>query len=84
MIQTTLGIEGMMCSMCETHINDAIRRNFNVRSAKSDRKKKRCIVVSEEELDRAKVAQVVGDLGYELTSVTAEPYVKKRFGFFSR
>ena len=30
MIQTTLGIDGMMCSMCEAHINDTIRREFAV------------------------------------------------------
>ena len=48
MIQTTIGIEGMMCSMCEAHINDAIRRSFAVKSAKSDRKRNRCVVVSEE------------------------------------
>lgn len=26
MIKTTLGIEGMMCGMCESHINNAIRK----------------------------------------------------------
>ena len=26
MIKTTLKIEGMMCSMCEAHINDVIRK----------------------------------------------------------
>ena len=31
MIKTTLGIEGMMCGMCESHINNAIRNNFKVK-----------------------------------------------------
>ena len=26
MIKTTLKIDGMMCGMCESHINDVIRR----------------------------------------------------------
>ena len=25
MYQITLGIDGMMCGMCESHINDAVR-----------------------------------------------------------
>ena len=28
MTKTTLSIDGMMCSMCEAHINDAIRKAF--------------------------------------------------------
>ena len=28
MIQTTIGIEGMACEMCEAHINDVIRKKM--------------------------------------------------------
>ena len=31
MYQITLGIDGMMCGMCESHINDAIRKEFPVK-----------------------------------------------------
>lgn len=77
MIQTTLGIEGMMCGMCEAHVNDAIRRNFPVKSAKADRRRHRCVVVSEQPLDAEKIRKVIADTGYELTSVTSDPYKKK-------
>lgn len=77
MIQTTIGIDGMMCEMCEAHINDAIRKNFAIKSAKSNRKKKQCVVVSEEPLDEAKVREVIGQTGYDLLSVSSEPYQKK-------
>jgi copper chaperone CopZ len=83
MIQTTIGIDGMMCEMCEAHINDAIRKHFAVKSAKSNRKKKQCIVVSEEPLDETKVREVIGQTGYDLLSISSEPYQKKRlFGLF--
>ena len=82
MIQTTIGIEGMMCGMCEAHINDAIRRSFTVKSAKADRKRNRCVVVSEEPLDEAAVRKVIDETGYEFTSLTSEPYKKRGlFGF---
>lgn len=80
MIQTIIGIDGMMCEMCEAHINDTIRRNFVVKSAKADRKKKRCVVVSEEELDEGKLREAIAATGYDLLSVSSQPYQKK--GFF--
>ena len=83
MIQTTIGVDGMMCEMCEAHINDVIRRTFSVKSAKADRKKKRCVVVSEEPLDEAAVREAIEKTGYEFTSIASEPYQKKGlFGLF--
>lgn len=33
MIKTTLKIDGMMCGMCESHMNDVIRKNFKVKKS---------------------------------------------------
>lgn len=71
MIKTTLGIKGMVCSMCEVHINDAIRKSFSVKSVKSSRRKKTCVVVSQDPLDKDHVRAVLADLGYNLTSFDA-------------
>lgn len=79
MTETIIGIDGMMCDMCEAHINDAIRKHFTVKSAKSDRRKKRCVVVSEEPLDEAEVQQVISSTGYEFLSFESKPYQKKGF-----
>ena len=35
MIKTTLTIDGMMCGMCESHMNDAIRGAFDVKKVTS-------------------------------------------------
>ena len=83
MIQTTIGVGGMMCEMCETHINDVIRKNFKVKSVKSSRKKQQCVVVTQEPLDEAAVRAAISETGYEFLSMTSEPYVKKGlFGLF--
>ena len=34
MIKTTVKIDGMACSMCEAHINDAIRKAFPVKKVR--------------------------------------------------
>lgn len=63
---TVLEISGMMCSMCESHINDAIRNNFKVKSVKSNHKTGITEIVSEKPLDEAKLREVIKNTGYEL------------------
>ena len=29
MIKTTVKVDGMMCGMCESHVNDAVRKAFH-------------------------------------------------------
>lgn len=84
MVKTTLGIDGMMCGMCESHMNDAIRNNFDVKKVTSSHSKKQTEVISEEVLDEGKLKEVVEKTGYQLTSVETEPYEKKGFSLFHR
>lgn len=41
MIQTTVKVSGMACSMCEAHINDTIRTAFPVEKVSSSHSKGR-------------------------------------------
>ena len=84
MVKTILGIDGMMCGMCESHMNDAIRNNFDVKKVTSSHSKKQTEVISEEALDESKLKEVVEKTGYQLTSVETEPYEKKGFSLFHR
>lgn len=79
MIETTIGIDGMMCDMCEAHINDAIRKHFSVKSAKANRRKKCCTVVSENPLDETEMRRVIAQTGYDFLSFESRPYQKKGF-----
>lgn len=51
MIKTTVGIDGMMCGMCESHVNDAIRKSFDVKKVSSSHSKKKTEIISEEAID---------------------------------
>lgn len=84
MIQTTLGIDGMMCSMCEAHINDTIRREFAVKKVSSSHTKKQTVIVSEAPLDEDKLRDAIAKTGYTLLSVAAEPYEKKGLSLFRK
>lgn len=82
MKQITIGIDGMMCSMCESHINNAIRQNFTVKKVSADRKKKQAVIVTEQDITEDQLHHVIDPTGYTMTSYTVEPYKKKGlFGF---
>ncbi len=84
MIKTTLAIEGMACSMCEAHINDAIRNAFPVQKVTSSHTKAQTEVISKEPLDENALKQVIDATGYTLKGVSTEPYQKKGFSLFGR
>ncbi len=77
MVKVTATVEGMMCGMCEAHVNDAVRKAFSVKSVKSDRSKNLTEIVSEEALDLEKVREVIVAAGYTVKDLQAEPYKKK-------
>ena len=76
MIKTTLKIDGMMCGMCEAHINDAIRRDFSVKKVTSSHMKGETVILSESALDEDKLRSAIAATGYELKEIETEAYVK--------
>ena len=77
MTKTTLKIDGMMCGMCESHINEAIRHACQVKSVKSSHRKGESIIISETPPDQEALANVIKATGYTLVSMHSEPYEKK-------
>ena len=73
----TVEVNGMMCGMCEAHINDAVRKAFPVKKVNSSRSKKQTVILSERELDTAALANAIRDTGYEVGKIQKEPYKKK-------
>ena len=74
-------VDGMQCSMCETHINDAVRRAFPVKKVTSSHSKNQTVILSEKDIDEAELRGIIDDTGYEVVSVSKAPYEKK--GLFS-
>ena len=82
MYKTTLKIDGMMCGMCESHVNDAIRAKLFVKKVSSSHKKGETVIISENELTKQMITAALDGSGYTVMSVTCEPYQKK--GLFGR
>ena len=68
MYQTTVGVDGMMCGMCEAHVNDAVRKAFPVKKVTSSHSKGQTVILSEQALDEQAVRDAIGATGYTVTS----------------
>ena len=82
MYQITLNIDGMMCAMCESHVNDTLRAAFPLKKVSSSHSKGETVVLSEEPLDEEKLRAAIKETGYDLVSISAAPYEKR--GLFGR
>ena len=81
MTQTTVKVSGMACSMCEAHINDAIRAAFSVEKVSSSHSKGETVILSKEPLDENALRAAIDATGYTAGEIHAVPYEKK--GLFS-
>ena len=84
MIKTVLKVNGMMCGMCEAHMNDLVRKNFKVKKVTSSVKDGETVVISEENLDIPFLKKEIKEIGYELVHVHTEPYEKKGLFHFGK
>ena len=78
----TIRVDGMMCSMCESHVNDAVRRAFPVKKVTSSRSRNETTVIAETELDETALRAAISATGYDVGEIRKEPWEKK--GLFSR
>ena len=79
MYETKVKIDGMMCGMCESHINDAIRNAFSVKKVSASHSKGEADIISEEPID------AITKTGYDFVSMTSKPYEKHGlFGFLKK
>lgn len=81
MVETILKVNGMMCGMCESHINDVVRKTAQVSKVSSSHTRGETVIVSEQELDLEALKQAIAATGYTVTGAETRPYEKT--GFFS-
>lgn len=84
MVKITLCVEGMACSMCETHINDAVRQAFQVKKVTSSHSKGKTEIITETPIEEEKLKTVLQATGYTVTDMVTEPYEKKGFSLFRK
>ena len=85
MYKTIAKVDGMRCGMCESHVNDVVRRNFDVKKVNASHAKGEVVIVSEQPVDEQKLRFAVGEQGYVVGTVTSEEYKQKSlFGWLKK
>ena len=79
----TVEVNGMVCGMCEAHVNDAVRKACPVKKVSSSRSKNQTVILSETELDTEAVMNAIRSTGYEVGTIQKEPYKKERIVWLS-
>ena len=82
MYQTIASIDGMMCNMCETHINEMIRKKNKVKKLSSSHKKNETVIISEKPISKDELEEGLSEMGYHCLDAKSEEYVKK--GLFKK
>ena len=84
MLKITVKVDGMACGMCESHVNDAVRRAFPVKKVTSSHSKGETVIIAEQDIDEAALRSSIGATGYTVVSVASEPYEKNGLFHFGR
>ncbi len=83
MQQVKVSVEGMSCSMCEAHVNDAVRRLYpGAKNIRSSRKKNLTTFISDGPVEESEVRSAIEGMGYVFAGMSVEPYVKR--GLFGK
>ena len=72
MIRITVQIDGMMCGMCEAHVNDAIRRALPVKKVTSNHRKKETVILTEQDISDSRLEAVITESGYTFMGAVRE------------
>ena len=72
MIRITVRIDGMMCGMCEAHVNDALRKALPVKKVTSNHKKKETVILTEQDSPDSSIQKAIADSGYTFLGATHE------------
>lgn len=81
MIKTTIKIDGMMCSMCEAHICDVIRKTVpGAKKVSASHGKGEASFLTEAPVEE-ELRRGINATGYTCLSVQSAPYEKKGWFF---
>ena len=73
MIKTKAKVGGMMCGMCETHVQEAIRKTLSESSkVKADRKKGIVEFCTPTAVDEEALKKAIESIGYEYGGMESE------------
>ncbi len=64
--QIVIKIDGMKCGECESHVNDIIRRNFNIKKVSSSHRTGEVKILTIEKLNVRDIENKLMSYGYKI------------------
>ena len=83
MKKLTLSVDGMMCGMCEAHVNNAVRKAANVSKVTSSHSAGKTEIWYEGDVDVEAIKSAIAEEGYKVTTVSDGEEEEKK-GVFSK
>lgn len=77
MYQTIVDVDGMMCEMCESHINDSIRNAMKVKKVNSSYRNNKTEILTVESPDLEIIKSAIEHTGYKVVKIQSQAYQKK-------
>ena len=69
MIQIDMKVAGMMCGMCEKHVNQAIEQKFQIKQVESSHEAGTTRIKTEQDIPDDALKQAVAEAGYQVTDI---------------
>ena len=76
-----IGIDGMMCGMCEMHVESKIKESFVVKKAKASHITNKVVVITEANLIEDDFKAALDPAGYRVTSFEKQAAKKTILGW---
>lgn len=77
MVKVTVKIDGMMCGMCESHVNDAVRAAVPAKKVTSSHRRGETVIIADEAPDKEALRAAIEKTGYRVLDISEEPYEKR-------
>ena len=82
MYKTKIKIDGMSCNMCESHVNNSIRKKLDPKKVTSSHKSGKVNIITTDKVSESQINEALKDTGYKLISFEQEDYEEK--GLFAK
>lgn len=76
MKKISLHVDGMKCGMCESHVNDAVRKAADVKKVRSSRVSGLTEIICDDNADVDKIVSAIKNDGYDVKEVKVSDFEK--------
>lgn len=82
MTKITVKVDGMVSGMCETNINEMIKKVYDVKKVTTSHARRETVILTEDSIDDQDLKDIIGQAGYGVISIEKEECKSK--GLFGK